>query len=416
MPNVERSVWSRILRAGRSSPSIAAIALLLAGCSTPDEPSSEGIELGLLLPFTGADSATSSNFERAVLFALRGVNAGGGIGGRPLRVVSADTHSDPARARSSLDQLVDAGVSVVIGPESADIAAQIAPELASRGVAFLSPLVGAAEDANVDCSVPWFRLAPSAKTLGDALAKQLSAEAIQRVAILYEPRAYEQAMRSAVGNRFKALGGTVALEQELDPQAQGYGSAVLSAIQADVQAVVLATSPRTAALVVNDYRASSPVLPRWFLSPLLKTELLLANVPPEVLEGAIGVAPKIYERSREFVAEFAHYWEGDEPLEGAYFYYDAVGLLALALQRTALNHDGQIELKNLDSAVLQTATTRGVSVGWNEIASGLARVADGGNTYYSGLTGPLLLDSCGPRTLGASTVWRIEGGVIVESE
>ncbi|MFZ5896903.1 MAG: ABC transporter substrate-binding protein [Myxococcota bacterium] len=396
--------------------SALAVPALLAACSSEASTPKDAITIGLLLPFTGTNSATTSNFERAVLFAADRINAGGGISGRKLRVVSRDTHSDFSRAQSSLNELIDEGAVVVVGPESADIAAEIAPTLAARGVAFLSPLVGAADDSAVDCTVPWFRLAPSAQSLGDALAKRLSAEDIGHVAILYEARAYDQALRNAVSKRFKTLGGSVALEVKLDSDAQSYAGSIGSALAADVDAVVLATSPRTAALVVNEYDALSAKKPHWFLSPLLKTELLVENVAPEALEGATGVAPKIFDQSSAFPDAFAKRWQGDQPLEGAYFYYDAMGLLSLALQKTVLMNNGEIQLKTLNAAVLASAQTRGSSVGWNELENGLLNLTEGNDTYYSGLTGPMLLNSCGPRSLGASSVWRVHDSEIVNSD
>ena len=50
---------------------------------------------------------------------------------------------------------------------------------------------------------------------------------------------------------------------------------------------------------------------------------------PDALEGARGVAPKIYDTGADFPDAFASRWQGDQPLEGAYFYYDAVALGAV---------------------------------------------------------------------------------------
>lgn len=391
---------------------VASIAALVA-CDETSEDDADGITVGLLLPFTGANSATSSNFERAVLFAASRVNQGGGIGGRHLRILSQDTHSDLSRARHSLSELIDAGAVAVIGPEGADIAVEIAPTLAASGVAFISPLVGAADDSAVSCAVPWFRLAPSALSLGDALAKRLAAEGVGKVAILYEARGYDQALRSAAKRRFETLGGSVSLELELDPNVQNYDASISAALAANVDAVLLTTSPRTAALVVNDYQAVSQRLPRWFLSPLLKTELLLENVAPSALEDAIGVAPKIFDESEDFPNAFAKRWEGDLPLEGAYFYYDATSLLALSLQKTVLANAGVVDLKTLNTEMLRTAATRGESVNWNDLEAGLARVAEGSEINYSGLTGPLLFGSCGVRSIGNSRGWTVHDSQIV---
>lgn len=390
--------------------------LLLFGCGGAPPSGGDPVVIGLLLPFTGTASATSGNFERAVLYAADRVNAGGGVHGRPVRVVSEDTHSDLDRSRSSAAALIAAGAVVVIGPESAEIAQEIGPTLAASHVALLSPVVGAADDSTVDCTHPWFRLAPSARSLGEALAKLMSAQSIADAAILYEADAYDEALADAAGARFITLGGRVALTRQLDPSAQSYAGAVADTMAAGAGAIILATSPRTGALVVNEFEASTAVTPRWFLSPLLKTDLLVENVAPEALEGALGVAPKIYDTTPAFPQAFNRRWQGDHPLDGAYFYYDGVALLALALQATQPAADGSIDVDAFEAAIEKVAAPPGEAVGWDEIEVGLERMRDGDDIYYSGLTGPMLLSSCGQRQLGVTTTWQVHAGEITQTE
>lgn len=414
-----RAVFRAVLR-DRRSRWLAALAMLcggpvaatLSGCADASPPTGNAVTIGLLLPFTGATSATANNFERAVLYAADRINAGGGVHGRPVRVVSQDTHSDLERSLASVDKLVRAGAVVVIGPESADIAQVIAPVLAANRVAFLSPLVGAANDDTVDCTRPWFRLAPSARALGEALAKLVWGEGLSSTAVLYAAGAYNEALSSAVGARFATLGGRVALTLEIDPNAQSYAGAVGQALAAGVASMVLASSPRTGALLVNEFGAASPVPPRWFLSPLLKTELLVANVAPEALEGALGVAPRIYDTTAAFPDAFQRRWQGDQPLEGAYFYYDAMGLLAFALEKTVPAADGSLDIDLFEAAISDAAAPPGESAGWDEIEVGLERLRAGSDIYYSGLTGPMLLGACGPRQLGVTSTWQIQAGLI----
>lgn len=384
-----------------------------AGCAPEAEPEEDAVRVGLLLPFTGTNSATSSNFERAAMFAAGRVNAAGGIHGKPLRIVAADTHSELARAERSVDELLENDIEVLIGPESADIAAAIAPTLAAHGVVFLSPLIGAANDQSVDCSSPWFRLAPSARKLGEALAKELDARGVETVAVLYAGDAYNEALRTAAAARFVTLGGSVALELELDPDAQGYARAVRDVLEVEVDAILLATSPRTGALVVNEMDALSRRPPKWFLSPLLKTELLVQNVAPAALEGAIGVAPRIYDTTSAFPSSFSKRWDGDQPLEGAYFYYDAVGLLSFALQKHE-DVDGDVGAAGLVADIVDVAATRGEAYRWNELERGLERLRDGAEVNYTGLTGPMLLQECGSRQLGATTTWQVKSGRITD--
>ncbi len=402
--------FTRILR----SALLGALSLGMLSCAPEDEAPEDGIKVGLLLPFTGTSSATSSNFERAAMFAASNVNAAGGIEGKKLRLIAADTHSELERAERSVEELLDQDIEILIGPESADIAAAIAPRLAERGVVFLSPLVGAADDLTVDCTRPWFRLAPSARSLGEALAKELDARGIGRVALLYAGDSYNQALRSAVASRFARLGGSVSLDVEVAPDAQGYSSVVRQVLLQDVDAIVLATSARTGALIINEMDALARARPKWFLSPLLKTELLVQNVAPSALEGAIGVAPRIYDKGESFPESFSSRWDGDEPLEGAYFYYDAVSLSAFALAKHV--HDAGEDDTDLSEAVLDVAATRGQAFRWYELALGLRRLESGAEVNYTGLTGPMLLEDCGERRLGATTTWEVRSGVIRDAD
>jgi ABC-type branched-subunit amino acid transport system substrate-binding protein len=389
----------------------ASVAVTLCLCCAPAENGpDDGVVLGLLLPYTGNASATASNLERAVIYAVDRVNEGGGVKGRPLRIVARDTHSDVARAHRSAEQLIDAGAAVVIGPESPEIADDIRPLLAKNGVVFLSPLVGAATDPSGSCSAPWFRLAPSARSLGEALAKQLSEEGVESAAVLYAAGAYDESLRDAVEQRFVSLGGTIATEVRLDPNAQSYAS-VVDRVARKVDAAVLASSPRTAALAINEFDAAGIRQLRWFLSPLLKTDLLLANVAPDSVEGALGVAPKIYDTSEAYPEAFSRRWRGDQPLEGAFFYYDAVGLFSFGYEK-AEAEGGEVSFESLVAGIIDAAAPPGEAAGWDELEDGLARLRAGNDIYYSGLTGPLLLEKCGSRRIGVTSPFRVHAGKI----
>jgi ABC-type branched-subunit amino acid transport system substrate-binding protein len=393
---------------------IAACALLLAACgcsvSNGDEDQQGGIVVGLLLPFTGSASATASNLERATLYAADRINAGGGIDGTKLRVVSRDTHSEVSRGLAAAEELADAGAVAVIGPESAEIAEKMRPLLAEKQVLFLSPLVGAAAEPSRTCDTPWFRLAPSAKSLGQALAKQARAQQVERVAVLYSTAPYDRALGGSAAERFATLGGKVELELELNPEAQSYAEVISKAMRAGVTDVILAVSPRAGAILVNEFDALSSKRPRWFLSPLLKTELLVQNVAPKALDGAFGVAPKIYEHGNEFPRAFSERWQGDEPLEGAYFYYDAMALLAMALAKSTHSEGAT----SLSKAMLDAAGPPGEGVKWDALENGLDQVARGRDLYYTGLTGPLSLQTCGSRSTGITSDWTVEQGSIVD--
>jgi hypothetical protein len=154
---------------------------------------------------------------------------------------------------------------------------------------------------------------------------------------------------------------------------------------------------------------------------------LVQNVAPQALEGAVGVAPKIYERGNDFPEAFSARWLGDQPLEGAYFYFDAVMLLAVSLAKANYQADGdEVAPAMLSAAMLDAAAPPGEVMSWDELEVGLQRLAEGEDLYYTGLTGPLGLATfqgtsgtkrtCGKRAIGVTSNWTVVDGAIVDAE
>lgn len=381
-------------------------------CAEPARDT-DGIAVGLLLPFSGTNAGIAANFERAAIYAVERVNAAGGVRGQRLRLVAADTHSNPTRGVASARHLIDEGVVAVLGVESADIAAEVEPMFFAHQIAMISPFVGTADDATVSCDHQWFRLAPSARSLGEALAKQLSAERVQSVAVISDTDAYSQAFGDAVGARFVSLGGRVALRVDVDPTRKDYAAVLTQIVDAGVTEIVLSTSASTASTLVNESKVTFSTPLNWYLSPVLKTPLFLLNAFPGSLDGGKGVAPRLFEEDGAFAHAFEQRWPGDPALEGAYFYYDAVALVAYALEVTLADApDAQLREK-FKTALGVAASQRGTQTGWDEIEQGLAMLEAGRPAYYAGGTGPLVFDKCGLRKLGASSTWGVKRGRIV---
>jgi hypothetical protein len=156
---------------------------------------------------------------------------------------------------------------------------------------------------------------------------------------------------------------------------------------------------------------------RRFRSPLLKTGVLSLNAVPSALEGAVGGAPKIFHRDDDgFPEAFGRRRLGDQPLEGAYFYYDAVALVAFALEKAPAAPGRSPTYDDLEAALIDAASTQGEARGWDEVETGLERIRDGINVNCSGLTGPMLLDDCDSRRSGVTSSFHVSDGRIVEND
>lgn len=102
------------------------VLVLSAGAAFASEPP---IRIGAMYALTGANAAIGTNILRGIDFAVKMINAQGGVNGRMLEVVRGDTEGDAAKARSVAERLVTQDkVDAVLGCHQStltNIAAQV---------------------------------------------------------------------------------------------------------------------------------------------------------------------------------------------------------------------------------------------------------------------------------------------------
>ena len=120
------------------------IALLLLGCAgekpteekaTPVEKTEEVIKIGVIGPM---DTKYGTAMEKAVKLAAEEINAQGGILGKKIVVVTANTKLNPNTATSEFRRLaVDEGCKVIIGGFSSGVALSMMDVMAETKVLWL---------------------------------------------------------------------------------------------------------------------------------------------------------------------------------------------------------------------------------------------------------------------------------------
>jgi hypothetical protein len=89
-------------------------------------------------------------------------------------------------------------------------------------------------------------------------------------------------------------------------------------------------------------------------------------------------------------------------------------LMALAVEQAWVATGAQTPaFEVLRDALRAVAQTRGVVTQWDQTAMALGFVRAGMTTYYSGLSGPILLENTGERELGMAAFWKVLDGKIV---
>jgi ABC-type branched-subunit amino acid transport system substrate-binding protein len=375
----------------------AALALAAAlGCGSEPQPARGDVKIGVFLSYTGFLSAHSINSERALLMAIEEANAGGGISGHPLTIVARDTGSDPSKAAAGAQGLIDVGASLIIGPDTSDLAIAARSALIDRTV--ILPSFATSSDVLYK-SASWFVIGAPIGRVACELMAQVRTDGRKSAMVILNPTGYNSALSWTLTNSY-GLPKFVLPTTEVPTQAT-----VAPIATSTADAFVLAAFPSSATSLVYALLANGALADptRWYLSPTLHSPVFLESVPKGALAGARGVSQGTVPDGADFRARFEARWN-DRPLDDAYPFYDAGALAALAFQR-ALVRDGAIPTgTGLSPHIIAVTRPGGTPVRWNELPTGLERLRQGEEVTYLGVSGQLEFDTLG-QSNGSLTSW-----------
>ncbi|WP_437932590.1 ABC transporter substrate-binding protein [Sorangium sp. So ce291] len=419
--------------------------LTSASCSptAPDPPEEavpedavpeDAVTLGSLLPLSGSQSAIGRNLGQAMSLAVEDVNAAGGIDGRPLYIVSRDSHSSVERGLEQLlDLLYTDRVAYLVGPEENALARAIAPDVRELDVLHMMPGYAAPDVARSGTSGGLIRLAPSPFAVGCALAKIAAREDVATANSLAEREDYNATISSEFAIAFATLGGRILPSVTFTSGEQTYASEIESAFSSRADRTLLAANPATGAAIVTEWTASGRP-GAWFLGPALRADPLLANIPAGSLDGSLGVSPllslpsecRTVDEAQEtvecttgnaaaFIEQFSRRWKGEAPLPAAHFYYDGVILIAMGLvyaQATsgtipASGHELQAIIRELSSPDHEAAS-------WRDLKAAMDKLRAGIPLRYVGAAAEYEFDSDGAKQHRFMQQWTIDGHAFVD--
>ena len=202
---------------GFASAAVLSLALgsgtALAQASKAAAPAPRGtpIKIGVLTPRSGALGELGRHNDIGLAFAMKEINALGGIMGRPVEIVEADDQSDPTQAVNEARRLISREkVDVIYGPLGSQTGLAVLPIMTEAKIANVT-VVGST--AFTTQAGPYsFSLNPSAETQGIALVDfavdQMKAKSI---AIIHDgggqAKAAAEAMVAQVAKRGVVLSG-----------------------------------------------------------------------------------------------------------------------------------------------------------------------------------------------------------------
>jgi ABC-type branched-subunit amino acid transport system substrate-binding protein len=235
------------------------------------------VKIGALAPLTRpgwveAGQHLLAGFELAV----GELNDAGGIAGRPLELVIADTAADPLRAAAAVDELARLGVAALAGEYHSVVARAVAARADALGLPFLCS--SAVLDALTEESTEWVaRLAPAQSHGWRIYADFLLRSGHSRIAVAAEPSVYWASGARILRDYLAPRGGTVI---ELDVRALTPAAVADELARGQATALLLLVGyPEPAVSIVNSVRrdqrlaqiligapAGQPEFPGWATS------------------------------------------------------------------------------------------------------------------------------------------------------
>jgi ABC-type branched-subunit amino acid transport system substrate-binding protein len=382
------------------------LALLAGGpaCEAESTRPANAIPIGLLLSYTGFLAASSVNSERALWMAVEAVNAGGGVGERPIHIIARDTRSNPEKAKAPTQELLDAGAAVVIGPDTTDVATQVQSLLKDRTV--MLPSSNTSSDLEWRPRGNWFVMGAGTTRWACELVSQLRADGRHNPLVMVNHTGQNSALGLDLNYNYGyskiVLPGDLTSREAINN---------LSRSLIDHDSYVLAAFPSDATSLIYALTAigQMPDPSRFYLSSTLHNPAFLQALPKGGMTGAHGVANGTVSGAADFRAAFQRRWQ-DVPLDDAYPFYDAGAVVGLALARAWKQTGAVPELTGLVTHILAVTRAGGMPVAWNELARGLALVRDGVEVEYFGLSGTLQFDATGESRNTSTRWWTIDEG------
>jgi len=361
---------------------------VLAACSSrPAGP----VAIGLAGPFSQARGAS---MLRAAQLAVNQINARRGIRGLPLELrIVDDSGSEDTAVRAAERLYADPTVVAVVGHLSSGptIAAARVYGAGPNPVAMISPSASSPDLSGVS---PWvFRVCPSDLQHGPELARfAWQTLGARRAGIIYLNNDYGRGVRGTFAAEFTRLGGDVV---ETDPYVAATPSLepYLSRLRrgAGIDVLLVAGEPPGAELVLREMAALGVRWPVLGGDALTGIEAAGGGTLAEGVHISSAYLPdRRDERNAAFVADYARAFPGMRPDHRGAGAYDAVQLVARAVERAGA-----------DRAAVRDY---------------VAHVGQG-RAQFEGVTGPIAFDAKGD-VRGKSVVIGVvhDGALVTQAE
>lgn len=302
------------------------------------------IVVGSLLALTGQHQSFGITQQRGMDIALEELNAGGGVSGRRIRVVYADTRLEEELGLQEYNRLTqDQGVRLIVGVTGSGVALRLASR-ANRDRVVLLDSIDTSPRLTEEGGDYFFRNIASDSYSGGVLAKWAIGKGHRKAALVYNSEvAWATGCRSAVEAAYTQAGGQLVLEPIAVVDSTDNFTGPITLIrraQPSADAVFVCLMGRQGGLFASQAVANALNVPFYGTDPFSQQEFI--DNAGDALSKGFFVLPAEgqNERYRQFAAKYRERFNGDPDTIAAKA-YDSVYLLAEAL-RSVTRGGGEI--------------------------------------------------------------------------
>ncbi|WP_417208565.1 ABC transporter substrate-binding protein [Antarctobacter sp.] len=314
----------------------------LALCSVLALPSlaqAEDILIGLISPNSGANARYGAFAQRGARLAVDEINAAGGIDGRLLKIVPADSVCTPVEGVSATQRLISQDkVDFIIGDICSSVTLAMQPLVEDAGIVLVNAASSNPEityKAGVGGFKHSFRNYPTDEIRAKAVAEYAVGKGLTKYAVLSVDSDYGRGAIAYTKKYLAELGAEIVTE---DYYKEG---------EVDFRSVLTKIRKSGAdSIMIYGLADTTPIIARQMIETGLAGKLpLLGNgefsaaatiaAAPKAMEAAIEAAAWLpahdSDGSKAFVATYMQKYDGEEPNNHAYGHWETVHLLASAI-------------------------------------------------------------------------------------
>ncbi len=357
------------------------------------------LKIGVMLVNSETQTETALDRLRAFKLAIKHVNAGGGVFGRPVEFAEGDTLNPEAEARRLIEE---EGVHAIVGPNSSADSLVVVGVAAPASVLVISPsasspLLTLNEDRDL-----FFRTALSDVAQGPALARLTRERGFDNVGVIYRDDAWGTGLAEAFR---QAWTGDVVLIASPAELRESYLDLLEESARGGAQALVLLTFWPEAEVILPEALASG-LYDQFVFGDALRRAELAAAVGGGRLAGMYGTASGPSHDSASTVTwDAAFRDEYGEGTEASYVKetYDAA--IAVMLAAEAAGSAGGLAIRD-ELRGVGSAPGERVLPGLDGLAQALGIIRDGGDVDYEGAANSIDWDTNGDLRRGYIGIWR----------